>query len=121
MSRTDKLYKRLDELEAEYIKLAENEFNKVLSNQSSTYFSRKIPYLFDGKFYLNAETAHLEKIESEILALREKLGSPVKSSPVSIVFDYSSKLEGLKDKLTGGKKSLTKEYQKKLSEFKNSP
>jgi hypothetical protein len=78
MSKTDKLYKRLKELEAEYKKRLIIEFQNVAENIcGSMYLSRKRPHMFDGKFWRSKEVAEIERLEKDIIALREKLGEPV--------------------------------------------
>jgi hypothetical protein len=86
--RVQKLYHRLEELEADFASKLRSEFAREIDGHSSHYLSRKIPHLFDGRRYKTSETSALERSEVEIARLREKLGESLSSGPLSILQKY---------------------------------
>ena len=116
MSRTNKIYERLDQLETEFRKRLTDEFQKGPSGAWSRYLSRKIPHLMDGRFWRNAEAAELEMMEKDIVALREKLGEPISESPVNILREFCKRRSELKDPHSGSEAALVKEMLSKLAE-----
>jgi hypothetical protein len=95
-ARTGRLYRRLDELEAEFRTLLQKELKAELSGGHSRYLCRKYPHLFEGRFWRNAGAAHLERLEKDIVRLREKLGEPLTASAVGIVLEYARVAPALK-------------------------
>jgi hypothetical protein len=80
MDRTIKLYAKLDELETEFAALLLAEFREIADGRSSRFLDRKIPHLFDGKKWRNAEAGHIERVEQDLRTLREQLGEPIETS-----------------------------------------
>lgn len=109
MQRTEKLYRHLDQLEQEYSRLLERELKKVVNNRPSRYLSRKVPHLFDGKFWRDPQTAHMEKLEKDIRAIRVKLGEPISAGVLSIVDRITDQLQNRKDWYDGGSKKVAQQ------------
>jgi len=115
MSRTDKLYKRLKELEAEYKKKLIIEFQNVAENiRGSMYLDRKRPHSFAGKFWQSKEVSEIERLEKDIIKLREKLGEPIPGELVALVEEYNEKQEVAKDSLRGGQEHIAREILNRL-------
>jgi hypothetical protein len=82
MSRSEKLYLRLERLEAEYRRLVGHEIRKHLKAWSSVLWNLLHPRIFAGKSWSDDKTMHIQWLSKEIDAFREKLGEPIESSPV---------------------------------------
>ena len=109
MRRTEKLYRYLDQFEQEYSVLLKRELQKVVNNRPSRYFSRKVPRLFDGKFWRDPQIAHMEKLERDIRAIRVKLGEPIPAGVLSIVDRIADQSQNRKDWYDGGSKKIAQE------------
>jgi len=96
MSRSEKLYLRLDHLEAEYRDLVGREIRKHLKAWSSVLWSLLHPRTFAGKSWKGDETRHIKWLSKEIETLREKLGEPIEPSPVWDFRTLAGKSRGIK-------------------------
>lgn len=106
--RPGKLGERLAELEREYRAGLRREFQKVASGRSSRYLDRKVPGLFDGRYWQSAEAARLEKLEHEIETLRLKLGEASPGPLVLIVRRFEKERVGAKDRWNGAEVRIAK-------------
>ena len=82
MSRTGKLFRRLDELEEEFRRRAGAQLRWRLRGGFSMFLLRLLPQSFDIKIRGNDEDNELFWMEKEIMALRAKLQQPMDQSPV---------------------------------------
>ena len=114
MGKTDKLYKRLDELENEYADLLEQELEVLAKGRSSLYFSRKVRFLFDGKCWRDKDTAYIEKLEKDIYVLRQKLHEPISNSYTNLINQFMQGREIRKDWNDGGEKPIVLNMLKQL-------
>jgi hypothetical protein len=111
-ARAGRLYRRLDELEAEFRTLLRKELETELSGSGfSRYLARK--HLFDGRRWRNTSAAHLERLEKDIVRLREKLGEPLTASAVGIALEYARVVPTLKV-TSGEQKHLVKQLLDRL-------
>ena len=117
MNRTEKLFDSLANLEAQFLKMVIDEFEH---RYPSSYLSRKTSHAFDGKKWRNARTGELERLEKEILALREKLGEPVAEGPIAVVHDFVAAREAANDRYHGGIERLQREARERLEEMSRS-
>jgi hypothetical protein len=99
VSRTEKLFQRLDELEAEYRRLAAHEFARWVHNQGyagwSLFLVDKIPFLYSLRYPAASERQRLDEIlhvEREIETLRHKLDQPISESSVHAVRDAAARI-----------------------------
>ena len=106
--RTQRLYHRLREIEEEYRAGLVLEFQKIVAGGLSRYLSRKIPHLFDGRFWRSTESAQLERLEREIQQLRSKLKEPSPGPLVNIVHGFVRDCRETKDKHPGGEVRMAK-------------
>jgi hypothetical protein len=97
MKRTEKLFARLENLEDEYRKLIIREFERASRHLYSRYLIRKTASFLPGKYWRDSDTAYIERVEKEIIALRKKLHEPLSESPVAVVSEFVSKCEDIKD------------------------
>ncbi|HXE56266.1 MAG TPA: hypothetical protein VN541_24780 [Tepidisphaeraceae bacterium] len=100
MGRTEKLFRRLDELEAEYRTIAAAELRNYLVGSVSILHRHLFPETFRGKVRQNGECAHFEWLEKEIEALRSKFGEPLSDSPVGEMRSLLRRLEA--ERKSGG-------------------
>jgi hypothetical protein len=92
MGKTEKLYRRLDELEAEYRQLTKRELLRYLdSNYSSTLSASQIPYF--RKFDSAKGSHRILWLSKEIEVLRNKLGEPVANSPLADIRSLINKFD----------------------------
>ena len=82
MSRTGKLFRRLDELEEEFRRRAGAQLRWRLRGGFSMFLLRLLTQCFDIKIRGNDEDNELFWMEKEIMALRAKLQQPMDQSPV---------------------------------------
>ena len=82
MSRTGKLFQRLDELEEEFRRRAGAQLRRRLRGGFSMFLLRLHPQSFDIKIRGNHDDNELFWMEKEIIALRAKLQQPMDQSPV---------------------------------------
>ena len=82
MSRSDKLYRRLRELEAEYRQLVGRELRRYLDAGHSRVLWRMLhPTTFRN--YFSPDEEHIDWLSKEIDMLRNKLGESIQSNPAS--------------------------------------
>jgi hypothetical protein len=94
MSRSEKLYQRLDELEAEYRRLVLGELRKHLKvGYSIPLYPLFYPALFTGKKWSTDIGRRIESLSKEIDMLREKLGPLVRICPVTEIRGLVAKLK----------------------------
>lgn len=110
MSRTDKLYETLASMESRFLKMVSQEFERSWSS----YLRRKDAIFGEGKSWRDARTAELERLEKDIVTLRERLGEPMAESAVAVVQEYVAKRAAAKDRHDGGDAHLRKEALLKL-------
>jgi len=110
-----KVSSRLRELEEEFACLLEQELQRVSDGHSSRYLERKRQRLFGGRFWRDALTQHLEKLERETSKLRDKLGLPLGESPVAIATIFAELCQAARDELDGGRIRIAREMLKRLS------
>ena len=95
MARSERLFRRLDELEREYRALLAKACRDDLEHKFSKAAIRALqPGLLDGKLWRDPEAARLEYLDKEIRGLRHKLSLPLSQSPVN-------ELEQLRDMFSG--------------------
>ena len=90
MSRIQKLYNRLDELERQLEIRILAELDRVACGELSRYFQRRISNLWDGRANRTAEVAKLEHLTHEVIALKEKLEEPISSGVTGIVLFFEN-------------------------------
>lgn len=120
MARSHHLYQKLDQLEREYTQKMVLELERVATGQSSQYFSRRIPGLFDGKAWRDRDTAKIEKMEQTIDSLRKKLGEPSDTGPAAIVKEFVRFRLTLANPYDGSQKCLAKSTIERLKEVEHS-
>jgi len=101
MSRTEKLFWRLDQLEGEFRKVATTELQAFLRGSFSQILSRVYSDTFRGKKWRSEECGDFEWMEKEIEALRVKLEQPVSESPVGQLRTLLQQLDAEKKNGTG--------------------
>lgn len=96
MSRIEKLFQRLDELEATYRALAAEEFAKWVHGRWYGFFLvKKLPFLYSTRYAGTSVRERLDetlRVEKEIETLRIKLDQPMSQSPVQIVRDAAAQI-----------------------------
>ncbi len=113
VSRTEKIFHRLDELEAEYLRLVHKEFEGWLQGRWSRFLARMYDVRPWGKYWQNEGHAHLLCLEKEIEALRMKLDQPLAESPVGAVQELFGKLKEEKRGGSGSEYPLVREFLKR--------
>jgi hypothetical protein len=115
MSRNEKLYKHLDDLEREFAKHLRAEFEEIAGGGYSDFFGRKW-YRHrshhasqPGRTSADSHTRFLEKLEYDIIALREKLGEPLDLGPTALSTEYPNREKSLPDEFHGGQAHLARE------------
>ena len=116
MARTENLYRRLEQLEGEFTLILASEFQQIAAGQSSRFLSRKVPNLSDGKYWRDAETQRAEKMEREILVLREKLGETPHDGPVAVTREFVRRRAESSGRYDRGQTLLAKELLARLTE-----
>jgi hypothetical protein len=112
MRRNETLLNRLGEIESQFRELLRHEFKTVSDGKFSQYLWKSDSTW--GRKWRDEHSQMLEKLEKEILQLREKLQLPVGESPVSFVEEFVEQRNGLKDRFHGGAKHLADEMLKRL-------
>jgi hypothetical protein len=86
MRRSEKLRRRLDELESRYSVMACSDLAEIIAGRGSVML---------GGYDRRTETEmirftrdEIERLTKEISTIREKLGEPLTASPVRVVADY---------------------------------
>ena len=99
MSRTEKLFQRLDRLEIEYRELAAKEFARWVGGgwygRWSLFLVDKLPFLYHLRYPAAAEKEKLDELlrfEKEIETIRAKLDQPMSESPVHRVREIAAQI-----------------------------
>ena len=112
MSRVQKLHRRLRLLEKEFALRLREEF----LSRYSMFLLRKY-----SSFWTKPpleETASLERLERQIIALRTKLNEPLAKSPVSVVREFAARAKTLGTPYRrDSRKPLEKEMLAKLDDL----
>ena len=114
MSRLDKQEQRLKELERTFSRLLRRELVMVADSGkiwASQYLYHKWQYADSGKSKKNRATKELEKLERDILKLRDKLGLPMNGGPIGIIQEWTEEISGLSeesDRRACAKRALAK-------------
>jgi len=88
VSRTQSLYARLEDLEAQFAARLLAEVEREAKRRSSMFLLRRMTPYFGGKTYRSHRVEDLEKLYAELLALKAKLHDPLARGPVAIVRSY---------------------------------
>lgn len=111
MSRIEKLYQRLDALEAEFKSRLIAELKAIASGGGGLFFMQEdYPYYKQLKAYVNPESGNLEEIGNEIISLRKKLKEPVEESLVMRFRAHREKWGDLSDDNRKGETNLAKQF-----------
>jgi hypothetical protein len=111
MTRTAKLYERLELLEQEYRRLLGIELERLARRGQSWYllgYSPNEP---------SSEELHLVRLAKEIRTLRGKLGEPLPGRYLELVNSIQEKAKELEFWLGGTRKSVAKELLVKLNNY----
>jgi len=106
MRRSQKLYRRLEQLEAELYDVLRRHLEKEATGERSMYLLRQLG--FDGwtsKTRCDDETDSAERLEKEVLELRRKVGEPSAEGPLAIIEKYKQ-LHGAKELLLLDKRGI---------------
>lgn len=95
MSRTEKIYARIDDLESEYLSSVRDEFVADSDGWWSPFLNGPTVRRRQPKSVDPARYDRLEKLETEIASLRRKLGETRPGSVLGIVKRFRSKWETL--------------------------
>ena len=109
MGRAEKLFRRLDELESEFKKLATAELEAFLQDGWSQILSRVYSATFRGKYWQTEECGEFEWLEKEIEVLRVKLEQPLSESAVGQLRRLLQQLHEEQTKGTGIEFRIIKE------------
>ena len=125
MSRPQGLDARLAELEREFRTALAVELAKVAQGRSSVFLRRKIPGVFDGRYYQSEHVGRLERLEKDILSLCRKLGMAVPGPLVGLINEFWEAVRAVDDAAHGGKKRAAKNMLNRIEpdqkEHANSP
>jgi len=91
MSRTEKLYRRLNELETEYVGLIGRELQEYIDKGYSDVLSSVLKPILH-KYGPADQVGHIDWLAKEITALREKLGESLTEGPVADIASLSKKV-----------------------------
>jgi len=80
---------------------------------ASQYLYHKWQYADSGKSKKKRATKDLEKLEKDILKLRDKLGLPVHGGPIGIIQEWTERISGLSE--DGDRRAFAKRALEKLS------
>ncbi len=119
MSRTDRLYSRLDDLLAEFTDRLARELEAVASGGSSAFLSRMESGPMGLQFLRTPECDYLERLESDIRSLHSKLGEPAQGGPMTVLDEYLARYGQLPDRFDGGAVSLAKKMLAELRAQQN--
>lgn len=116
MSRLGRQKQRLKELERIYSCSLQRELVVVAGSGkiwASQYLYHKWQYADSGKSKKKRATKDLEKLEKDILKLRDKLGLPVHGGPIGIIQEWTERISGLSE--DGDRRAFAKRALEKLS------
>jgi len=80
---------------------------------ASQYLYHKWRYADSGRSKKKQATKKLERLEKDILKLRDKLGLPVHGGPVGMIQELTERISGLSE--DGDRRALAKRALQKLS------
>jgi len=116
MSRLGKQEERLKELERRYSDSLQREL-VVLADSgaiwASQYLYHKWQYADSGRSKKKRATEELERLEKDILKLRDQLGLPVHGGPVGIIQEWTEWISSLSE--DGDRRAFAKRALEKLS------
>jgi hypothetical protein len=123
MSRTQKLYDRLDNAEADYSSLLRAELESVLRGGLGHYFGRKLRVDWHKIVCASPDerTIDLQSLEKEIRGLRAKLHEPVPGSAVDIAEDLVRRINKAGLRSPGTNKAWLREAVAKIAEQGQTP
>lgn len=87
MSKIDKLYNRLLDLEKEFKALLIEELEKMLKGRHSSYLGNRASLYPMGKKFKDHYISKMENIENEIIILREKIYGTIENRIICLVDD----------------------------------
>ena len=93
MTRSQKHYQRLEQLEIEFKELLISELTKIVKDgHRSMYLPRRVPGAYTGKIWQSKEIAEIERVEQNIIKLRGKLNEPVPGEFLSMLHEYDEEI-----------------------------
>lgn len=90
MSRIQKLYQRLDDLERQFEIRVLAELDRAARGEYSRYLARLRSPWFEGRTTRTTEVAELERLTNEVIALKDKLAEPLSSGVTAIVLFFGN-------------------------------
>jgi hypothetical protein len=115
MPQRESEIRQLSDLEAEFLAAVEKELTLEASGKASLYFTRKLPFLADGRRYQDDKIAQLERLERSVSELHQRIGDPDLGPVVATVEAFAA---GLKDGAalgSGGRVALARELLTRLT------
>jgi hypothetical protein len=110
MGRNEKLYARLDALEAEFKQRLVSELTPVSEGSGDFFFmDEQYPEYDVLSRYARPEVAELEALGKEIVSLRRKLKEPEEESLLARFRSYRAKWSDLEDHHRGTDQNLAKQ------------
>jgi hypothetical protein len=103
-------------LEAQLLGRVLAELEAEARGNHSMYFTRKRGHIADGKAYIDAETAEVERLERDVVLLCSKIGGPARSQALELIDEFTRRLESTEKPWTGGQVALAREI---LSQVKS--
>jgi hypothetical protein len=88
VARTQSLYARLDDLEANFAARLLPEIAKEAKGHTSMFLLRRMTPYFSGKSYRSGRVQELEAVYNELLELKHKLRDPMRRGPLRVVRGY---------------------------------
>jgi hypothetical protein len=107
MSRTQKLYERLDNAEAHYLSLLRVELEASLRGELAHYLGRKLREHWRRVICASPDerASELQSLEKEIRGLRLKLGEPVPGAAVGVAESLVKRIKDSKNWSPGTNKA----------------
>jgi len=120
MSRTEKLYERLDQAEAEYLLLLRAELEAVLRGCLGHYLGRKLRDYWQQIVSCQPDerAVELEHLEKVIRGLRSKLGEPVPGEVIGVSVDLVKRIRDSGNWSPGTNKEWLREALAKIGREK---
>jgi hypothetical protein len=118
MNRTQKLYERLDQIEAQYAALLCKELESVLRGGLGHYLGRKLRDDWQRAICRppDERTLELERLEKEILRLRSKLHEPLPGPIVAMAHALVRRIQDAGQWSPGTNKAWLSEVLSKIAE-----
>ena len=88
MARTQSLYTRLEDLEANFAARLRSEVAREAKGRTSMFLLRRMTRYFDGRSYRSERVQELESSYKQLLTLKRKLRDPFSPGPVAIVRSF---------------------------------